>query len=90
MNAQKSKDVLRKSLYLQDMVDCMSYQEKMLTADIIKGCDIARLLKSTTIHQELKIVRDQNKGKIKRFLSALAKNPYTLSGVDVLFERGIS
>ena len=87
MNAQKSVSVLRKSLHLQDLVECMTPQEKMDASEILKGCDIARLMRGTTIQHELKSARELQTGKIKRFLSALSKNKFALTGVDALFER---
>lgn len=87
MNTQASVSLLRKSLHLQDLVSAMTLAEKMEAAEIIRSCDIARLLKNTSIHKELKLARDGRTGKMKRFIAALAKNKYAMSGVDVLFER---
>ena len=87
MNAQKSKHLLKQSLELSSMVAMMTSDEKYKTADIIRDCDIARLMKNSTIQHELKAVRNQHSGKIKRFLTALSRNPYAMSGVNVLFQK---
>ena len=88
MNQQQANHVLTKSLELSRLVFAMSHDDKMKTADIIREADIARLLHGSTIQRELKQrARENHKGKIKRFLSALAKNPHAAGGVDVLFEK---
>jgi hypothetical protein len=88
MNQQQANHTLMKSLELSRLVFVMSHDDKMRTADIIREADISRLLHGSTIQRELKQrARENHKGKIKRFLSALAKNPYASSGVDILFER---
>jgi len=89
MQVAKSISTLRQSLHLQAMVCTMTADEKLQVAGIIKTCDIARLLRNTTIQQELKSSSKLHSGKIKRFLSALSKNKHAMSGVDVLFERNL-
>ena len=69
------------------MVSAMSFDEKKQTAEIIRDCDIARLMKNSTIQKELKAQRSKHKGKIKLFLTALSRNPYAETGVNALFKR---
>lgn len=86
MNNQQKLHYFKQSMELCNMVQKMTREEKHATADIIRDCDIARLMKNSTIQRELKAVRGQHKGKIKLFLTALSKNPFTESGVNALFE----
>lgn len=87
MNNQKIAHTLSQSLQLAAMVMQLNNEEKHIAADVIREADVARLLHGTTIQKELKRLREGQKGKVKRFLTCLAKNPHAQDGVDVLFEK---
>lgn len=82
--SQRKNSILKRSLQLSEMTAKMNPEQKQLTANIIKECDLARLMKGTTIQKELKRVRGDYKGKIKLFLTALSQNEYAMSGVDFI------
>jgi hypothetical protein len=87
MNNQKRLHQYTKNIQLAMFVNTMSNNERLLAADVIRECDIARLMKKSTIQRELKEVRGKHKGKVKLFLTALSKNPDAEYGANALFER---
>jgi len=73
--------------YLDRLTFSMSHEQKEAVVQILADVDLAFRLKGTAIHKELKLQRDKHTGKIKRLLTALAKHPDTIDGVDWLFNQ---
>jgi len=77
--------------YLSNLTATLSPTQQSEVIEVLRECDIARLLRGTTINQELKRVAKsaRQSGKVKRLISALAKAPHAIDGVDFLHEKGI-
>lgn len=73
--------------HLEYLTASMNSEQKQQAVQILKDADIAHRLKGITIQKELKCQRDKHKGKLKQLLTALAKHPDTIDGVDWLFEN---
>ena len=78
------------SHYLQATISSLSGQQTTAVIQALENADIARLLKGTTVNQELKGIRSSYSGKVKRVLSELSKHPNTIAGIDLMFKKGFS
>jgi hypothetical protein len=77
----------KRASYLDSLTASMTHEQKQTVVQILTDVDLAFRLKGSSIHHELKIQRDKHTGKIKRLLTALAKHPDTIDGVDWLFNQ---
>jgi hypothetical protein len=58
---------------------------------VLRECDIARLIRGTTINQELKRAAKsaRQSGRVKRLIRELSKALSAIDGVDFLHKMGI-
>jgi hypothetical protein len=77
--------------YLEKLTASLSPTQQTEVIGVLRECDIARLMRKTSINQELKRVAKsaRQSGRVKRLILALSKHPDTIDGVDFLFENGV-
>ena len=77
--------------YLQKLTASLSPTQQTEVIHVLRECDIARLMRKTSINQELKRVAKsaRQSGRVKRLIFALSKHPDTIDGVDFLFDNGV-
>ena len=77
--------------YLEKLTASLSPTQQTEVIAVLRECDIARLMRGTSINKELKRVAKsaRQSGRVKRLIAALSKHPDTIDGVDFLFEKGV-
>ena len=77
--------------YLEKLTATLSPTQQNEVITVLRECDIARIMRGTTINQELRRVAKsaRQSGKVKRLISALSKAPHAIEGVDFLHEMGV-
>lgn len=80
MNANRKKD-------LCEIVSTLNKHQTNVILEVLKNVDISHRLKNVTVQQEFKRVAKEHTGKVKLLLSALAKHPNTMAGLDFMFEN---
>lgn len=83
---------LRHNLVLAKLTAQMTPTQKQRTVDVLKECDIARLLKQTSIRRELVAIRKQYGGLIGTFLKHLSNctEDDAMAGINYLANKHLN
>ena len=77
--------------YLAKLTSSLSPTQHNEVIEVLRECDIARLMRGTTINKELRRASKsaRQSGKVKRLILELSRQDNALAGVDFLHKMGV-